>query len=722
VRCRRSGNTLRQQASSLACAGPSAAFVPAVADGVNRPVAPPDGSASGALSRPLPYPRMANHVLEILDGDRAGEVIPVGDRALRIGRKPGNDIVLADEKTSGVHAEVVLEGDRHVLRDLASTNGTFLDGKRVNEIVLTPGDVVTIGRIRVRFRDAAEPAATDAGELAVRRLDASRLRGRSGSLGALAVVLVLALGGGAWFWLQQRDGGGNAGGTAAGKKAPVDVPGNKLASALASCDAEEGWNLRVAGTAFQGGASPHSGSGAFAATRGSGADEPDFAVLRLQDAVTVFANRPLTLAAYVRTADGGQVALRARLTSSNEQVPFTFCTGTAMASHDGWTRLETTVVVPTGCDRVQAEIAAVLPGANATVSVDDVAIVEGGTATPLEAKVEEGATALGTGASLAVRSVDTENPALLLQLLPDTVPPALQGLHRAELCTLSDLGATVTCTAGERGFRVECRGVDAVQWSFPADASGGLRVAGADGVFASASADSEFAAQSVLVGEAKTRAMLRFEQAAACRGRTAGGRYRLAVQAPAADLVLVFREEKLKANELLREARSARDGGRPGDALDKLRELAQKWPMDTEKLAEATVLRGELLAAQAAAVEGLQKDLNEASFFTTRGGFERVATGVDALEQTWGERNLADAAAAKALRDAARERLARIDGQSQDEQRKRLSDLERTFRESNQEGLARLVQRYREQYLPGAVRDAGSSSGGGGETAPKRGN
>ena len=102
---------------------------------------------------------MANYVLEILDGDRAGEVLPVGDAVMRIGRKSGNDLVLADEKTSGVHCEIAPEGDRLVLKDLGSTNGTFLDGKRVTEVVLTPGDVVTVGRLRVRFGAEGEDAA-----------------------------------------------------------------------------------------------------------------------------------------------------------------------------------------------------------------------------------------------------------------------------------------------------------------------------------------------------------------------------------------------------------------------------------------------------------------------------------------------------------------------------------------------------------------------------------
>jgi pSer/pThr/pTyr-binding forkhead associated (FHA) protein len=74
---------------------------------------------------------MAQFVLEILDGDRAGDVLSLPEGTIRIGRKPGNDLVLADEKTSGVHAEIVFDGGRYVLRDLGSTNGTFLNGDRL---------------------------------------------------------------------------------------------------------------------------------------------------------------------------------------------------------------------------------------------------------------------------------------------------------------------------------------------------------------------------------------------------------------------------------------------------------------------------------------------------------------------------------------------------------------------------------------------------------------
>lgn len=643
---------------------------------------------------------MADYVLEILDGDRAGEVFPVADRALRIGRKPGNDLVLADEKTSGVHAEVVLEGDRHVLRDLGSTNGTFLDGKRVTELVLTPGDVVTVGRLRVKFRERGAGATADAGDLAVRRLDAGRGKGRGGSVGLLAGVLVLGLGAGGWFWWQGRQAKADDNPAKARQQAPLVVAGNKLAATIAACESDEGWDLRVAGAAFASSGAAHSGVGAFEARRGDAAETTDFAVLRTKDPLPVFAMRTMTLAAHVRTVNGAQVALRCLLAAANEQVPFQFRTGTAMAAHDEWTRVEAVVAVPPGADRLHVEVAALLPSPEASVLVDDVAVTEAGAASPLEQKLADGSqTVLGTGAAIAVRSVDTDNPAILLQVLPDAVPAALQGLQRADLCVLSDLGGTVACTAGERGFTIECSGASSLQFVFPDDAAGGLLLGAVDGSFRSAAADSEFSASSVLLGDRLTRAMLRWEGEQACRGRTGGGRYRLTVPIQRFDLVLSFRGERQQAAELVRQARRASDEGSPGEALDKLRELTTRVPMDTEVLAQGMALRGDLLAAQAKKLQGLQQDLDEATFFTTRGGFERVVFGVDELIQLYGENNLADAKAATALREAARTRLTELDSQDQGQQRARLSLLAKAFRESQQAGLADLVQRYIDTHL-----------------------
>lgn len=639
---------------------------------------------------------MAKFVLEILDGDRAGDVVALPDQPLRIGRKPGNDLVLADEKTSGAHAEIVREGDRYLLRDLGSTNGTFLDGNRVTELVLTPGDVVTIGRIRCRFRAEDAPVAADDPSLAMHTLDASRLGKSSRTTGLLAVGLVVALGAGGWLWWQARAADGDAeGGAVARRREPIAVAGNKLGAAIAACEGEDGWSVRAAGAGFVVGGIAHTGAGALEARRGDGSDPLDFAVLRTAAAVQVYPQRTMTLAAHVRTDGAAQAALRAVFSSQAETNPFVFRTGTPLAAAGEWTRLEAVLAVPAGCDRMHLEVVAVLPDAEAAVYVDDCAVVEAGAASATETKLADGGqSAIGTAAALALRSVDIDDPAILLDVRPDVVPAALAALHRADLCVLSDLGATITATAAERGFQLKATGVASLQFVWPAAAAGGLMLGGADGQFRAAAADGAFSADAVLLGDGLTRALLRLPGTLACTGRTAGGTYRLTAPCDAVEVALSFRSERQLAAELVRQAQRARDEGRPGEALDKLREVAARQPMDSEMLAQAGKLIGELLAAQAAMLRDLQRDLDEASFFSTRGGFERVALGVDELTALYGERNLADAAQTIALRDAARSRLAAIDGQTAGVQRQRLQALARAFQEAQQPGLAKLVQDY----------------------------
>ena len=62
-----------------------------------------------------------------------------------IGRGEESTVQIDDPDASRAHAEVVREGDRYVLRDLGSTNGTFLDGRRVKDGSLCDGDVVRFG-------------------------------------------------------------------------------------------------------------------------------------------------------------------------------------------------------------------------------------------------------------------------------------------------------------------------------------------------------------------------------------------------------------------------------------------------------------------------------------------------------------------------------------------------------------------------------------------------
>jgi len=646
---------------------------------------------------------MAKYVLEILDGDRAGEVVAIPDRPLRIGRKPGNDLVLADEKTSGSHAEIVLEGDRCILRDLGSTNGTLLDGKRVTELLLTPGDVVTFGRWRVAFREegASAVGVAEGGAVALRTLDRSRLGKGSRSTAILGLALVAGLGAGGYLWLGRTQQVGGGGGVSAGPRPILAVAGDKLAAGVSGCEAADGWSLRPAGAGFNPCGVAHTGSGAFEARRGENADVADFAVMRAQDATTVFPQRTYTLAAHVRAEGGATVALRAVFASANEQAPFAFRTGTKLAAADGWTRLELVLAAPAGCDRLQLEVVATLPNADAVVYVDDCSVIEAGSAAPVEAKLADGShTVFGTGDALALRTVDKDAPAVLLAILPDPAPTELAGLHRADLLTLSDLGASLSVTVGERGFRFVAANAPGLQLVMPAAAAGALITGASDGVFTSRASSSSFRCVSTLFGEDLTRALVRFAGEVDCVGRFGGGRYRIsAIGLAEFEVDVLFRGERQQAAELVRQARRARDEGRPGETLDKLREVASRVPMDSETLGHALALAAETMAAQATTLRDLQRDFDEATFFSTRGGFERVAFGVDDVVALYGERNLGDAKAATALRDAARAKLAEFDAQTAAQQRQRLQALAQAFADAQQDGLSQIVREYIQKHL-----------------------
>lgn len=65
----------------------------------------------------------------------------------RVGRLPDNDIVVNDKRVSRHHAEVAQRGDRWILRDVGSTNGIAVNGKKVKEAILKPGDTISIGGV-----------------------------------------------------------------------------------------------------------------------------------------------------------------------------------------------------------------------------------------------------------------------------------------------------------------------------------------------------------------------------------------------------------------------------------------------------------------------------------------------------------------------------------------------------------------------------------------------
>ena len=70
---------------------------------------------------------------------------------LVIGRSSACEIVLGDDTVSRRHAELRFDDGRWMLRDLGSSNGTYVNGRFVTEAEIRPGDVIHLGGCRLRL-------------------------------------------------------------------------------------------------------------------------------------------------------------------------------------------------------------------------------------------------------------------------------------------------------------------------------------------------------------------------------------------------------------------------------------------------------------------------------------------------------------------------------------------------------------------------------------------
>jgi hypothetical protein len=92
-------------------------------------------------------------ILEVVEGDYAGQSYPITSNLVKIGRGPDNDIQLGvDTSVSRHHAQLVLQDGRYKLIDLNSSNGTFINGIRTKEQFLSANDQVMIGKTRMIFK------------------------------------------------------------------------------------------------------------------------------------------------------------------------------------------------------------------------------------------------------------------------------------------------------------------------------------------------------------------------------------------------------------------------------------------------------------------------------------------------------------------------------------------------------------------------------------------
>jgi len=98
-------------------------------------------------------------------GEQTIEVAP--GRRIVVGRAATSDVPIYDPTISRRHAEVALANGGVQVKDLGSSNGTFVNGARVTDTVASVGDVVTFGKVAFRVREVTPPTAQPAVENAV---------------------------------------------------------------------------------------------------------------------------------------------------------------------------------------------------------------------------------------------------------------------------------------------------------------------------------------------------------------------------------------------------------------------------------------------------------------------------------------------------------------------------------------------------------------------------
>jgi DNA-binding NtrC family response regulator len=100
---------------------------------------------------PLEHERVASSRWTVLVG-RGGDArrITVSDKPVRVGKSPHNELVLHDPTVSGEHCRFEPEGGVLCVRDLDSTNGTYVHGLRVSRAQLSAGARVRVGRTDLR--------------------------------------------------------------------------------------------------------------------------------------------------------------------------------------------------------------------------------------------------------------------------------------------------------------------------------------------------------------------------------------------------------------------------------------------------------------------------------------------------------------------------------------------------------------------------------------------
>ncbi|HEY5041022.1 MAG TPA: FHA domain-containing protein [Verrucomicrobiae bacterium] len=91
--------------------------------------------------------------LVILNQGMTGRLFDLNVERTTVGRLEDNAFQIADGSVSSHHAEILVRGDEVVVKDLNSTNGTFINNEKITETVLKPGQTLRFGQVELKIDD-----------------------------------------------------------------------------------------------------------------------------------------------------------------------------------------------------------------------------------------------------------------------------------------------------------------------------------------------------------------------------------------------------------------------------------------------------------------------------------------------------------------------------------------------------------------------------------------
>src|SRR5215210_2400792 len=93
--------------------------------------------------------------VRIKSAEIPAQLIELRAGANRFGRESSNDFQISHPSISASHCEIILQKDSILVRDLGSTNGSFVNGERIHESILKPGQSFWLGEIELAIESGS---------------------------------------------------------------------------------------------------------------------------------------------------------------------------------------------------------------------------------------------------------------------------------------------------------------------------------------------------------------------------------------------------------------------------------------------------------------------------------------------------------------------------------------------------------------------------------------